>query len=89
MRKHLETCFNKPVSTNSLCDLASIILKNNYFQHRELKYHKKIVTAIGNKFAPLYSSLFMARFEKRIFQTVSLNILCVYDTLMSFFVYGP
>ena len=38
-------------STNSLCNIASIILKNNYFENGELKYRQKRSTAIGAKFA--------------------------------------
>ena len=37
----LETRSDKPISSNSLCDLASFILKNNYFENEELKYHQK------------------------------------------------
>ena len=60
IRKYLETRSNKSTSSNSLCDLASFILKNNYFENEELKYHQKRGFAIGTKFAPPYSNLFMA-----------------------------
>ena len=60
MRRYLETRSDKSISSNSLCDLASIILKNNYFENEELKYHQKRGFAIGTKFAPPYSNLFMA-----------------------------
>ena len=66
--KNGKTCSDKSISINSLCDLASIILNNNSFKNGELKYHKKRGTAIGTKFAPPYSNLFMAGLEKRIFQ---------------------
>ena len=68
MRECLQTRSDKSVSTNSLCDLASIILKNDYFEKRKLKYHQKCGTAIGNKFAPPNFDLFMAGFQKIIFQ---------------------
>ena len=68
MRQYLETRSNKSTSSNSPCDLASIILKNNYFENEELKYHQKRGTAIGTKFAAPYSNLLMASLEKRIFQ---------------------
>ena len=60
IREYLETGSDKSISSNSLCDLASIILKNNYFENEELKYHQKRGFAIGTKFAPPYSNLFMA-----------------------------
>ena len=31
MRKYLETSSDKSILSNSMCDLAKIILKNNYF----------------------------------------------------------
>ena len=36
IREYLETCSDKSISSNSLCDLASFILKNNYFENEEL-----------------------------------------------------
>ena len=52
MAEYLETRDDKPVSTNSLCDLASIVLKENYFEHSSKIYHQKLGTAIGTNFAP-------------------------------------
>ena len=51
-------------------------------------YHQKRGFAIGTKFAPPYSNLFMTGLEREFFKTVSLNLSCGYDTLMRFFVYG-
>ena len=69
MPEYLKNCSEKSdCSTNGLCDLASIILKNNYFENGELTYHQKRVTAIGTKLTSPYSNLFMAGFQKRIFQ---------------------
>ena len=39
IREYLETCSDKSISSNTLYDLASFILKNNYFENEELKYH--------------------------------------------------
>ena len=50
MRECLQTRSDKSVSTNSLCDLASIILENDYFEKRELKFHQKCGTDIRAKF---------------------------------------
>ena len=48
---YLETGSDKSISSNSLCDLSSIIFKNNYFE-------------TGTKFAFPYSNLFMTGLEK-------------------------
>ena len=79
MCEYLENRSDKLVSTKSLCDLASIILKNNYFENGELKHHQKRGTAIVTKFTPPYSNLFMAGYL----------VYLVYGILMTFFVYGP
>ena len=60
IREYLETRSNKLTSSNIVCDLASFILKNNYFENEELKCHQKRGFAIGTKSAPPYSNLFMA-----------------------------
>ena len=60
IREYLETRSDKSILSNSLCDLASFILKNNYFENEEIKYHQKKGFAIGTKFALPYSNLFMA-----------------------------
>ena len=33
MGEYLESCSDKSISTNSLCDLASLILENNYSEN--------------------------------------------------------
>ena len=66
--EYLETREDKTVSTKSLCDLASIVLKENYFELSSKIYHQKLGTAIGTKFAPPYANLFMAGLENRIFE---------------------
>ena len=58
--EYLETRSDKSISSNSLIDLASLNLKSNYFENEELMYHQKRCFAIGTKFAPPYSNLFMA-----------------------------
>ena len=68
MAEYLETREDKAVSTKSLCDLANIVLKENYFELSSKTYHQKLGTAIGTKFAPPYANLFMAGLEKCIFE---------------------
>ena len=58
---------DQSVSTNSLCDLPSIILTENYFELGKDMYHQKLRAAIGTKFAPPYANLFLAGRENKIF----------------------
>ena len=73
MREYLETCSDKSIFSNSLCSLASIILKNNYFENGLLKYNQKRGFVIGTKFAFPYPNWFMTGLEKRIFQNNALK----------------
>ena len=102
MAEYLETRDNKTISTKSLCDLASIVLKENYFELSGKIYHQKLGTAIGTKFAPPYANLFMAGLEKRIFENSGYhpylwlifldNIICIWtddlEKLQDFHFYG-
>ena len=57
----------KMVSTDTLVELAekNIVLKNNIFNFSERTLKQKRGTAIGTKFAPPYSILFMAEFMEK------------------------
>ena len=59
MKEFLNQREVKDISTKSFCDLATIILKNNFFEIGEEVYHQLLGTAIGTKFAPTYANLFM------------------------------
>ena len=56
MCEHLETGSDKSISSDSLCNLANIILNNNYVKNEKLKYHQKRGFTIGTKFTPPYSN---------------------------------
>ena len=66
LRKRLETRKEKHVSTDTIIDLADIVLKNNIFTFGKKRLKQKRGTAIGIKFAPPYSILFMAELEQKI-----------------------
>ena len=68
MAEYLETREDKIDSTKSLCDFASIVLKDNYFELSSKICYQKLGTAIGTKVASPYASVFMAGLEKRIFE---------------------
>ena len=56
MYEYLETRSDKSISSDTLCNLASIILNNNYVDDEKLKYHQKRGFTIGTKFTPPYSN---------------------------------
>ena len=64
MVEYLETREDKTDSTKSLCDIVSIVPKENYFEFSSKIYHHKLEAAIGTKFAPPYANFFMAGLEK-------------------------
>ena len=68
MRRFLDKSEDQSVSSESLCKLANIVLKHNYFELGKYVYHQIIGTAIGTKFAPHYANIFMAALEEEIFE---------------------
>ena len=56
----------KYISSDTLCDLAELVLKNYIFKFRKKILKQKRGTAIRTKFAPPYSILFMAELEEEI-----------------------
>ena len=75
MKKYLNLREDQSVSTNSLCDLARIILTENYFELGKDMYHQKLGTAIDTKFAPPYANLFMAGLENKIISDTNVQPL--------------
>ena len=68
MRRYLEKLEHLQVITDSLCKLAEIVLKDNYFQLGDRSFRQKLGTAIGTIFAPTYANIFMAGLEEKIFE---------------------
>ena len=64
MKNILDTRENQQVPTEALVDLASLVLKNNVFEHNGKIYRQKQGTAMGTKFAPPYAITFMGEFEE-------------------------
>ena len=56
----METRENKQISSDTLAELAEIILKNNIFEFDEKTFKQKRGNAIGTNFAPPYAILFIA-----------------------------
>ena len=57
---------NKQISRDTLIELTEIVLKNNNFEMDEKTFKKVRGTAIGTKFAPSHTILFMADIEEKI-----------------------
>ena len=64
LRKSLESRQNPEVSTDTLMELAELVLNNNFFTHNDDTYKQKSGTAIGTKFAPSYAILTLGDFEE-------------------------
>ena len=69
LRKALDKRTSKSVSTDPLCELTEIVLKNNIFEFNEKTCRQLRGTAIGTKMAPPYAILFLAELEEAFLQT--------------------
>ena len=56
----------KYISSDTLCDLVEVVLKNNIFKFGKKILKQKRGTAIGLEFAPPYIILFMTELEEEI-----------------------
>ena len=70
LRKGLNNRMEKYISSDTLCNLAEVVLKNNIFKFGKKTSKQKRGIAIGTKFAPPYSILFMAELEEEILRKV-------------------
>ena len=66
LQRFLELRDNKQISSDTLIELAEIVLKNNFFEFDQKTFKQVRGTAIGTKFAPPYAILFMADLEEKI-----------------------
>ena len=66
LRRFLELRDNKQISSDTLIELAEIVLKNTFFEFDQKTFKQVRGTAIGTKFAPPYAILFMADLEEKI-----------------------
>ena len=66
LRKQLDLGQEEDATTSTLVELAEIALKNNIFTFKKKTLNQKRGTAIGTKFAPPFSILFMAELEEEV-----------------------
>ena len=70
LRKRLNGRDRKDVFTDTLVELVELVFKNNIFNFNKRTLKQKRGTAIGTKFAPPYSILFMAKLKSKILEIV-------------------
>ena len=73
LRKFLDASAEKKVTTETLVELAEIVLKNNIFQFNEKTLKQSRGTAIGTKFASPYGIIFMGDIEERLLEDIELQ----------------
>ena len=70
LRSVLEKRSSKNISTDTLIELAELVLQNNYFEFNK-QYFKKIRgTPIESRFAPPYAIIYMAALEEDFLETL-------------------
>ena len=63
LRRTLDDRVNKKIGTEDLIKMAEFVLKNNYFEFNGKVKQQLSGTAIGAKFAPPYTCIFMDQVE--------------------------
>ena len=69
IREALDNREKPEMATNTLVELASLVLKNNYFEFNGRIFRQKLGTAIGTKIARVYANPFMNRLEDRLLES--------------------
>ena len=73
--KALESRIQKIIPSEDLIEMASFILKNNFFEFNDVVMQQISGTAIGTKFGPPYACIFMDQIENEFLKTQSLQPL--------------
>ena len=69
LHRSLETRDNKQISSDTLTELAEVVLRNNIFEFDEKNFKQKRGATIGTKFAPPYAIPFMADFVEKMLES--------------------
>ena len=75
LEKALNSRTNKKVSTEDLVKMAKFVFSNNYFEFNGKVKQQISGTAIGTKFAPPYTCVFMDEEETSFFETQEMKPL--------------
>ena len=87
LKDFLDSRADKQVTTDTLIELAELVLKNNIFEFSDKTYKQIRGTTIVTKFAPPYAILFMAALEENILKSKR-NQMFGGDILMIYFLFG-
>ena len=75
LKKALERRDIKKITTEDLVRMAEFVLNNNIFEFTSRAYQQKSGTAIGTKFAPPYTCIYMDEVEQKFLETQSKKTL--------------
>ena len=84
LRKRLDNQMEKYISSDTLCDLAEVVLKNNIFKFARKTLKQKRGTAIGMKFALF---CLWQNWKGKFFEKQNLNRIYDEGILMIYFIY--
>ena len=84
----MDSRVDKQVTTDTLIELAELVLKNNIFEFSDKTYKQIRGMTIGTKFAPPYCSTFYGSFRGKGLSKVKRNRMFGGGKLMIYFLFG-
>ena len=87
LEKALNNCTNKNISTEDLVKMAKFVLRNNYFKFNGKVKQQISGTAIGTKFTPPYTCIFMDKVETSFLDTHEMKPLICFRNIHVFFIW--
>ena len=88
LRKRLNETGTCKVPTEEIISMAEFVLKNNYFELNEKVCKQISGTAIGTKFAPPYTCIFMDEMETNFLKTQQLQPFRFIDDIFFMWTHG-
>src|SRR5215813_2514280 len=73
LRHYLSSNDESKPTSDTLCVLTELVLKNNFFEFNNKHYIQVQGTAMGTKMAPNYANIFMGHLENRILECTELK----------------
>ena len=86
LEKALNNRSNKSISTEDLVKMAKFVLKNNYFKFNSKVKQQILGTALGTKFTPPYTCIFMDNVETSFLETHEMKPLICFQNIDVFFI---
>ena len=88
LRRFFELRDNIQISSDTLIELAEIVLKNNFFEFDQKTFKQVRGTAIRTRFAPPYAILFMADLEEKILNAFEQKPMIWWRYIDDIFLFG-